>query len=453
MAEKEKNIVEPRAVSGFPEWLPEQEIEFQRLLSIIRQSFEMFGFSPIETSAAELLEILESKGEINKQIYGLYRPNASAEERETEMALHFDLTVPLARYVAMNFDKISFPFRRYQIQKVWRGERPQKGRFREFYQCDIDVVGHEILDPLNDAEIPAIIYQIFKQMEIGAFVIRMSNRKIPQGLLESKGVCGDKSLEALRMIDAIPKTGIEAVRKQLLGNLELEKNIVEDLLSLAGISGSGKKVLDQIALSSLDHPIFIEGRDELGLLIRNLEALGVPDSAYQIDLSITRGLDYYTGTVYETFLKDYPELGSVCSGGRYDNLASHFTTRKLPGVGISIGLTRLFSYLLEAGVIKTKVQSGTKVLVAVLDRERLTDYFKAATMLRNAGIPTEVFLEEKKLKVQFKYADRKGIPFVLIAGEDEFARGVWQIKDMKTGEQLETEQGKVVESIERIVYK
>jgi histidyl-tRNA synthetase len=447
MPEKERKIVEPRAVSGFPEWLPEEEREFQRLLGIIRESFEMFGFSPIETSAAELLEILESKGEINKQIYGLYRPNAPSEERETEMALHFDLTVPLARYVAMNFDKISFPFRRYQIQKVWRGERPQKGRFREFYQCDIDVVGHEILDPLNDAEIPAIIYQIFKRMEIGEFVIRMSNRKIPQGLLEAKGVSEEKIPDALRMLDALPKTGIDAVRKQLLENLALEKGIVEDLLSLAGISGSGKQVLDQIALRDLDHPLFSEGRSELGLLIRNLEALGVPDSAFEIDLSITRGLDYYTGTVYETFLKDYPELGSVCSGGRYDNLASHFTTRRLPGVGISIGLTRLFSYLLENGVIKPTVPSGTKVLVAVLDRERLTDYFKAATALRKAGIPTEVYMEQKKLKVQFKYADRKGIPLVLIAGEAEFAEGVWQLKDMRSGEQLAI---KEVEMIERI---
>jgi histidyl-tRNA synthetase len=444
-------IVEPRAVSGFLEWLPEEEIEFQRLLGIIRNGFEIFGFTPIETPAAELLEILASKSEINKQIYGLYRPNVSEEEQETELALHFDLTVPLARYVAMNFGKITFPFRRYQIQKVWRGERPQKGRFREFYQCDIDIVGNETLDPLNDAEIPAIIYQIFTRMQIGDFTIRMSNRKLLQGFLEKSGITGERVFEVLRSIDRIPKIGMEFTRRDLIENLKIEEGIAGRLLELAGISGKGIDVVIRLSSDPVDHHVFAEGLHDLNLLVNNLGALGVPDTAYEIDLSITRGLDYYTGTVYETFLKSHPDLGSVCSGGRYDNLASHFTNQRLPGVGISIGLTRLFSYLLEAGAVKPVSSSKTRVLVAVLDRARLGDYFKAATMLRNEGISTEVFLEDKKLKAQFKYADKKGIPYVLIAGEDEFAKGVWQLKDMKTGEQQEIKQGEFVERITTLV--
>ncbi|MBN1902546.1 histidine--tRNA ligase [Candidatus Sumerlaeota bacterium] len=442
-----EKIIEPRAVSGFPEWLPEEEIEFQRLLEIIRQGFERFGFTPIETPAAELLDVLASKGEINKQIYGLSRPNAAEEEKETDLALRFDLTVPLARYVAMNFGKLAFPFRRYQIQKVWRGERPQKGRFREFYQCDIDVVGNETLDPLNDAEIPAIIYEIFMKMQIGEFTIRMSNRKILQGYLAHNGISGEGVSEILRSIDRLPKTGMEAVRRDLSENLGLEEEIVGRLLELAGISGRGKSVVAQLSDNAVDHPRFAEGLHELNLLVDHLGALGVPESAYEIDLSITRGLDYYTGTVYETFLKSHPDLGSVCSGGRYDNLASHFTKQNLPGVGISIGLTRLFSYLLEAGAVKPGSSSKTQVLVAVLDRARLGEYFKVATLLRNGGVSTEVFLEDKKLKAQFKYADKKGIPCVLIAGEDEFAKGVWLIKNMKTGEQREIKQEEIVERI------
>lgn len=444
-------IVEPRAVSGFPEWLPEEEIEFQRLLGVIRDGFELFGFTPIETASAELLEVLSSKGEINKQIYGLYRPNVAEEDQETQLALHFDLTVPLARYVAMNFGKLTFPFRRYQIQKVWRGERSQKGRFREFYQCDIDIVGNESLDPLNDAEIPAIIYQIFTRMQIGDFTIRMSNRKLLQGFLEKKGITGEKVFDVLRSIDRIQKTGKESVRLDLIENLKITEGIAERLLDLAGISGKGKEVVIRLSNDPVDHHVFAEGLHELNFLVDNLGALGVPDSAYEIDLSITRGLDYYTGTVYETFLKSHPDLGSVCSGGRYDNLASHFTNKRLPGVGISIGLTRLFSYLIGAGTVKPASSSKTRVLVAVLDRGRLGDYFKAATLLRNEGISTEVFLEDKKLKAQFKYADKKGIPYVLIAGEDEFAKGVWLIKDMKSGEQKEVKQEEFVERITTIV--
>ena len=447
MEKKKTSIIQPRAVSGFPEYLPEEEVEFQRHLGIIKSGFETFGFTPLETPAAELLEILESKGEINKQIYGLYRPNVPGDEQETELALHFDLTVPLARYVAMNFSKITFPFRRYQIQKVWRGERPQKGRFREFYQCDIDIVGSEKLDPLNDAEIPAVIYEIFKKMNLGDFVIRMSNRKILQGLLEKKGITGERIQDVLRAVDRLPKVGKPGVEKELNQEIGLTKESCDELLAMASISGKGNDVLSQLSSHILDHQTFKQGIDELELLVGNMDALGVPASAWVIDLSITRGLDYYTGTVYETFLTDYPDLGSVCSGGRYDNLASHFTRQNLPGVGISIGLTRLFSYLLEAGVIKGASKTTARVLITVMDRKRLSDYFAVATSLRRAGVPTEVYLEEKKIKAQFKYANKKGIPLVLIAGEDEFEMNQWQLKDMSTGKQESVSPSELIQTI------
>jgi len=447
MTRDEPYIIQPRAVSGFPEWLPEEEAEFQRLLTIIREGFETFGFAQIETPAAELMEVLASKGEINKQIYALYRPAAAEEERETDLALHFDLTVPLARYVAMNFEKLTFPFRRYQIQKVWRGERPQKGRFREFYQCDIDVIGHETLDPLNDAEIPSVIYEIFRRLEIGDFVIRVSNRKILQGVLADAGVTGEPALDVLRIVDRLARTGKETVRRELMDECRLSASMIDSLLNIAGIAGRGADVLQRLGALSINNPAFILGMDELRLLVKNLGALGVPDSAFEVDLSITRGLDYYTGTVYETFLRDYTDLGSVCSGGRYDNLASHFTTQRLPGVGISIGLTRLFAYLLEAGVVKPAARTPAKVLVTVMERARLADYFAVATALRRAGIPTEVYLEDKRIKAQVKYADKKGIPLALIAGEDEFASGVWQVKDMRNGAQTAVPQNDLNASI------
>ncbi len=450
MPDEKRRIIEPRPVSGFPEWLPAEERKFQRLVNIIRTGFETFGFAPIETPAAQLLEILQSKGEINKQIYGLYRPNVPASERETELALHFDLTVPLARYVAMNFDKLTFPFRRYQIQKVWRGERPQKGRFREFYQCDIDVVGNETLDALADAEIPAVIYEVFTRMNIGDFVIRISNRKILQGFLESEGISGDAVMDALRAIDRLPKTGREAVENELRGEVHLSPETTDAVLSLVGISGSGSDVLREIAGRAVNHPTFAAGLSELRLLIENMNALGVPEAAFEIDLSITRGLDYYTGTVYEVFLRAHPELGSVCSGGRYDDLASHFTRRKLPGVGISIGLTRLFSHLLSVGVVRPESKTPTRVLVTVLDRKRLSEYFTIATSLRRAQIPTEVFLEDKRLKAQIKYADKKGIPLIVIAGETEFAEGTLQVKALKTGEQKTVRSENLIDEIHRL---
>ncbi|HOE62804.1 MAG TPA: histidine--tRNA ligase [Candidatus Sumerlaeota bacterium] len=445
------SIIEPRAVSGFPEWLPEEEAEFQRLLGIVKKGFETFGFAPIETPAAELLEVLASKGEINKQIYTLARPNAAEEERETDMALHFDLTVPLARYVAMNFDKLSFPFRRYQIQKVWRGERPQKGRFREFYQCDIDVIGHESLDPLNDAEIPAVIYGIFTKMQIGAFVIRVSNRKILQGILLEFATPAEIAMEALRIVDRLPKIGADAVQHDLETGCGLPSELAAHIIEIAGISGRGADVMERLEKNNHSHPLYLEGAEELKLLVTNLAALGVPDDAFEVDLSITRGLDYYTGTVYETFLRDYSQLGSICSGGRYDNLASHFTTQHLPGVGISIGLTRLFSNLLDAGIVKPSAKSPSKVLVSVMDRARLKDYFSAATELRHAGIPTEVFLENKRFKAQIKYADKKGIPLVLIAGETEFATGTWLLKDMRNGIQTSISRKELVTCVSSLL--
>ncbi len=444
---EEQRIIEPRPVSGFPEYLPEEEAEFRALLDVIRKGFERFGFTPIETPAAEPLEILASKGEINKEIYGLSRPNAPEGERDTDMALHFDLTVPLARYVALNFSRLDFPFRRYQIQKVWRGERPQKGRFREFYQCDIDIVGHESLDPLNDAEIPAVIYGIFHRMGVGGFVIRMSNRKVMQGFLAARGISPDRTGEILRAIDKLPKIGRDAVLHELADTLGQGQTGAGEILELAGLCGRGADVAAVLQAMPCDHPLFRAGAEELEMLSAHLGALGVPPDAYEFDISITRGLDYYTGTVYETFLKNHPELGSVCSGGRYDNLASYFTNQRLPGVGISIGLTRLFSFLLAAGDLKPRRKCPTQVLVTVMDRSRLSDYFSVATLLRDAGIPTEVYLEDRKIRQQFKYADKKGIPLALVAGETEFAGGFWQLKDLREGRQEEVVPERLAESI------
>lgn len=451
MSDDKKQIVQPGPVSGFPEYLPEEQLQFNRLLKIIENGFRAFGFTPIVTPAAERIDILASKGEINKQIYGLYRPNVEDDEQETDMALHFDLTVPLARYVAQYLQQLDFPFRRYQIQKVWRGERPQKGRFREFYQCDIDVIGSEKLDPMYDAEMPAVIYRIFNEMNFGRFMIRMSNRKILQGFLESRGIHGGKIQDVLRSIDRLPKIGPEAVKKEMTGVPGLKPETVNEILSIADICGNGEKVMSHLEQFSTDNDTFQTGVNELGLLAKNLDALGVPSDAAEFDLSITRGLDYYTGTVYETFLLDYPALGSVCSGGRYDDLASHFINRKLPGVGISIGLTRLFSNLLEEGVIKPDRKSPTQVLVTVMDRERLSEYLRIATMLRKEGLSVEVYLEDRRLGKQFKYADKKGIPIALVAGENEFEKGVWRLKDLRAGEQVEVEEAGLVEVIEQLI--
>ena len=428
----ERKIVKPQPVSGFPEWLPEHKLVEEQWLAVIRREFARFGFTPIETPAIERKEVLSAKGVVEKEIYALSRMAAGeGEDPATEMALHFDLTVPLARYVAQHFAALTFPFRRYQIQKVWRGERPQAGRFREFYQCDIDVVGNGSLGLLNDAEMPCVIHGIFSQLGIGRFVVRINNRKILQGYLAHLGVPAERIAMALRVIDTLEKLGREQVATDLQDQAGMEPEATGRLLDfLAGPA-------EPAHLAVVDAgPVFAQGVAELAEVAEGLLALGMPEEAFTIDLSIARGLDYYTGTVYETVLVDRPDFGSICSGGRYDNLAGTFTKQQLPGVGISIGLTRLLARLFEAELVSPGAATTAEVLVTVMDRAVLPQSLALARELRAAGLNTELFTQiNKKLGDQLKYADRKGIPMAAIAGQDELAGGLVTLKHLASGDQ------------------
>ncbi len=427
----DRKIVKPRPVSGFPEWLPEQKLVEQRMLDIIREEFERFGFGPIETPAIERKEVLAAKGVVEKEIYALSRLSAGeGEDPATEMALHFDLTVPLARYVAQHFNDLVFPFRRYQMQKVWRGERPQAGRFREFYQCDIDVIGSGKLSLLNDAELPLVIHGIFSRIGIGRFLIRVNNRKILQGFLAHLGLPPERGGDALRVVDALDKIGREKVLAELEARAGLNADQAVRLVDFV----TAAPTLDELA-GLTDDPMFQQGVVELTEVAQGMRDLGLPDEAWTVDLSIARGLDYYTGTVFETVLVDNPEIGSICSGGRYDDLAGTFTKQALPGVGISIGLTRLLARLFDTGLLKPGATTPSRVLVTVMDAAFRSRYLALAAELRSAGINTELYTQDRKLGDQLKYADRKGIPVALIAGESEFDAGTVVLKALRTGEQ------------------
>jgi len=426
-------------MSGFPELLPAQQLVFNRCLDIVRRTFERFGFAPIETPAVERKEVLTAKGGNEKEIYALSRLAAGpGEDAETDYALHFDLTVPLARYVAQHKDKLVFPFRRYQIQKVWRGERPQAGRYRELYQCDIDVIGRGSVSLLADAELPSVIYHVFREMNIGHFVIRVNNRRLLQGFLDLAGVPTDRVGDVLHTVDAWEKIGRAAVAQALINKVGLNETLTERILAFLS-SSQGKPtdaVLDdlrrQVTTSQAEQHDFGRGVQELQTVVEGMRSLGVPEDYFEIDLSIARGLDYYTGTVYETRLTAHPDLGSICSGGRYDDLASFFTNEKLPGVGISIGLSRLVLRLLDVGVLQPGPATPAIVLVTTLDQARLQDYLKIGAALREGGIATEVFLERARLGDQLRYASRKGFRFAVIAGEDEFAADQVKLKDLAT---------------------
>jgi histidyl-tRNA synthetase len=431
-------IITPKPMSGFPELLPEQQRVFNRCIDIIRRNFELSGFTPIETPAVERKEVLTSKGADEKEIYALARLFAGeGESPDTEFALHFDLTVPLARYVALHKEKLVFPFRRYQIQKVWRGERPQKGRYRELYQCDIDVIGRGSLGLLNDAEMPAVIHRIFTEMGIGDFVIRINNRRLLQGFYRWLGVSADHIAETLRTVDKLEKIGRDKVVAELVGKVQLAEEIAVQILDFVADDRPVDALLDHLAAHpAMSDDTFAQGVAELRTVADGVRSLGVPPTGFVIDLRIARGLGYYTGTVYETKLLAHPELGSICSGGRYDDLASYFTNEKLPGVGISIGLSRLAIALLEAGLLATDAQTPSRALVTVLDPARMSDYLRIAADLRAAGIACEVYFEKGRVGDQLKYADRKRIPFAVIAGESEFAAGACKLKNMRTGEEI-----------------
>ena len=417
------------------ELLPNEQILFEQMKNTIEQTYRQYGFLPIDTPIIELSDVLLAKagGETEKQIYRF-------EKGDTDLSLRFDLTVPLAKYVAKNYGNLSFPFRRYQIGKVYRGERTQKGRFREFYQCDIDVIGDGELSILNDAELPSVIYTVFKRLGFDNFTIRINNRKLLNGLFIEIGQ-EDNSTEILRIIDKIDKIGKEAVESELL-RLNLNKEHVKKIMKFILIQGTNQEKLQQLEQLKIETEQFNQGLEEIKQVLKYVGIFGVPEGNYQLDLTIARGLDYYTGTVYETFLNDYRELGSVCSGGRYENLADYYTDKKLPGVGISIGLTRLFYKLNELQLIKAEKKSVADVLIiSMVDDMEVP--IKIASKLRNEGKKVEIYLNNKKLKAKFKYADKLEIPYVIIIGEDEIANNIVKIKNMETGEEFECNQEEI----------
>jgi len=424
------------------ELLPREQIAFQRMLDTIRRTFEAFGFLPVETPVFELSEVLLTKtgGETERQVYFVQSTGALEKGGDglPELALRFDLTVPLARYVAEHEHELAFPFRRYQMQRVYRGERAQRGRFREFYQCDIDVIGKDTLSIRHDAEMPAVINAVFSALDIGEFTIQFNNRKLLRGWFEGQGIPAGAQIPVLREIDKLDKRGEDAVRATLTGEgFGLPAEVVDRLMAFSRIrSTSHQDALEKLDALGSGTPLFEEGRAELREVLQRVRALGVPESRYAINLSIARGLDYYTGTVYETTLDAHPGIGSICSGGRYENLASHYTKSKLPGVGISIGLTRLFWQLREAGLV-ADAESSVDVLVALMDDGGLDHALSLSQQLRAAGLNVETQLEPRKLGKQLQYADRAGIRFVVIRGSDEAARGVVAVKDLRRGEQFE----------------
>jgi histidyl-tRNA synthetase len=430
------------------ELLPREQIAFQRMLDTIRQSFERFGFLPVETPVMELSEVLLTKsgGETERQVYFVQSTGALEKSSGNnggggmpELALRFDLTVPLARYVAEHEHDLVFPFRRYQMQRVYRGERAQRGRFREFYQCDIDVIGKDSLSVRHDAEIPAVIAAVFDALAIGDFTIQLNHRKLLLGYFEGLGIGdGVRQNAVLRELDKLDKRGEDAVRATLAGEgFDLDEAAVQRLMAFSRVRSRGHAdALAQLDALGSGPALFERGRDELRDVLQRLRAMGVPESRYAINLSIARGLDYYTGIVYETTLDAHPQIGSICSGGRYDDLASHYSKSKLPGVGISIGLTRLFFQLREAGLIAT-ADSSVDVLVTLLDEPGLDQALALSQQLRAGGFNVETQLEPKKLAKQLQYADRAGIRFVVIRGEDEAARDVVAVKDLRRGEQFE----------------
>ena len=420
--------IKPRTLSGFMELLPAPQMQFERMLESLRTTYSLYGFTPLDTPVIESAEILLAKGggETEKQIYRFTKG-------DSDLALRFDLTVPLAKYVALNYGHLTFPFRRYQIGKVYRGERAQRGRFREFYQCDIDVIGDGKLDISNEAEIPSIIYNAFRSMGLERFKIRVNNRKILTGFYDMQGL-GDQSADIMRTVDKLDKIGPDKVR-DLLMESGVSQEAAGEILKFIAITGSNQEVLTALESYRGRNETFDQGIDELATVVKYLSAFGVPEENFAVDLTIARGLDYYTGTVYETVMLDHPEIGSICSGGRYDNLAGYYIDKPLPGVGISIGLTRLFYVLGEQGYFnEDMVTSPADVLVLPMTDD-LAPAISFATLLRSSGVRAQVYGEQKKFKAKMSYADKLKIPYVVFLGEDEISKGVVKVKNMTTGDQ------------------
>lgn len=422
--------IKPRTLSGFMELLPEKQALMERFMDTLRRSYALYGFAPLDTPVIEAAEVLLAKGggETEKQVYRF-------SKGDTELALRFDLTVPLAKYVALNYGQLAFPFRRYQIGKVYRGERAQRGRFREFYQADIDIIGDGELSVMNEAEIPSIIYRTFTALGLRRFKIRVNNRKLLGGFFALLGL-SEKAGELMRTIDKLDKVGAEKCRALLLeeGVSALQ---ADELMAFIGIAGTSAEKLETLQKHAGKNETFDRGLEELSAVTGCLREFGVPETHFEIDLTIARGLDYYTGTVYETTLTEHPEIGSVCSGGRYDNLAEYYTDKKLPGVGISIGLTRLFYVLEEQGLLSNETVTAPADVLVLPMTEEISKAVETATALRNAGLRTMLYTENKKFKAKMSYADKLGVPFVVFLGEDELQKGVVKLKNMRTGEQAE----------------
>ena len=419
----------PRTLSGFMELLPQPQQQMERIMDILRRTYSLYGFTPLDTPVIEASEVLLAKGggETEKQIYRLQKGDA-------DLALRFDLTVPLAKYVALHYNDLSFPFRRYQIGKVYRGERAQRGRFREFYQADIDIIGDGKLDITNEAEIPAIIYQTFTSLGLKRFQIRVNNRKILNGFYAMLGLT-EQSGDIMRTVDKLDKIGAEKVRTLLVDECGVSAESADEILKFIAITDGNEQVLAALESYRGRNEVFDEGLDQLNTVVKYLSAFGVPAENFAVDLTIARGLDYYTGTVYETTLLDHPEIGSVCSGGRYDNLAEYYTDKQLPGVGISIGLTRLFYVLGEQGMLNPDLPTAPADVLILPMTADLAPAVTLATRLRAAGVRTQLYTEQKKFKAKMNYADKLGVPYVVFLGDNEIAGNVVACKDMTSGEQ------------------
>ncbi len=422
--------ITPRTLSGFMELLPNKQAKMEKMMAVLRETYGLFGFCALDTPVIEDAKILLAKGggETEKQIYRF-------QKGDSDLAMRFDLTVPLAKYVALHYNELAFPFRRYQIGKVYRGERAQRGRFREFYQADIDIIGDGKLDILNEAEIPAIIYRVFRGFGLNRFQIRVNNRKILNGFYAMMEL-SEKSGDIMRTVDKLDKIGAEKVAKILIDDCGLTDAQADEILKFIAITGSNAEVLTALEGYAGRNELFDLGLAELKAVTENLAAFGVPEANFAVDLTIARGLDYYTGTVYESTLLDHPEIGSVCSGGRYDNLAGYYTDKALPGVGISIGLTRLFYVLDEQGLLNDALPSAPCDALVLPMTENIAAAIALAETLRNGGVRVQLYGEQKKFKQKMSYADKIGVPYAVLLGEDEIAEGVCSVKNMTTGEQV-----------------
>ncbi|MBQ8144392.1 MAG: histidine--tRNA ligase [Butyricicoccus sp.] len=420
--------IKPRTLSGFMELLPAPQTQMEQIMQILRETYSLYGFYPLDTPALESAEVLLAKGggETEKQIYRF-------QKGDSDLAMRFDLTVPLAKYVALNYGQLAFPFRRYQIGKVYRGERAQRGRFREFYQADIDVIGDGQLDIINEAEIPSIIYRTFTRLGLTRFKIRINNRKVLNGFFSMNGLT-EKAGDVMRTIDKLEKIGADKVREILVDDFALTAEQADAVLAFITIEGGTEGILAALDTYKGRDEMFDQGAEELKTVAGYMEAFGVPADHFEIDLTIARGLDYYTGTVYETTMLDHPEIGSICSGGRYDNLAEYYTDKKLPGVGISIGLTRLFFVLQDKGLLTMSNAAPADVMILPMS-ENIGASIELATRLREAGIRVQLNCEKKKFKAKIGYADKLSVPYVVFMGDDEIASGMVALKDLSTGEQ------------------